>query len=189
MTEVVSQLVAFFLGIAASFAFWYFLLVVKPKVQIAPFATYEPLEDRLRIKIINRGRRQVTDLQATLTITEQRLVQGGFRLINVHNLPLIREELFALGSVRDYGKPWSLYPIYIFSSKQAGAALKMMESSGTDERRLVFTLSATDSLSNTKMIQRVSYAPVDIKEGKFDIGLRFAAIETPIAPVPKTTKT
>mgnify|MGYP006302010081 CR=1 FL=1 len=68
----VNQLIGFLVGIFSSWFFWRSLLLVKPKIKIAPFLVYDPHEKRLLIKIRNRGRHWVTDIQAEFMLSERK---------------------------------------------------------------------------------------------------------------------
>lgn len=78
----------------------------------------------------------------------------------------------ALGGRQDAQKPWLIDPAYRFVFKDDSGGVKEMLRSKTDkERRLIFTIAATDATSGTKIVKRVTYGLENIKTGAFEPGL------------------
>lgn len=168
MDLFINQMYGFVIGVLSSWAFWYFLLILKPGVAISPIATYSKKDGKFRVKIANRGRRQVTDLQVSLAITERRTHKKATPTLNViHNLQLVKDSLPALAPLQDLNKEWALPAIYTIRSGEDRTAWDLLDSQHPEERRLVFTISMTDAISGTKVVKRVAYGLSKIKFGRF----------------------
>jgi len=172
-TDIINFIIAFAMGVISSWAFWYLLVLTKPKIAISPMTAYNPDSGKLQIRIINRTRRQAADIHFSLFVAER----GKWSYHTIFTPELNRNYLFALGSVKNFGKFWVLPTSSIFGTSDGKQILDLLSTSGDGERRLVLTLVATDALSGSKVIQRVAYGIEDIKHGKFSPGLEFQVFE------------
>jgi hypothetical protein len=132
--------------------------VFKPRIEVSPVIAYDPSKDKLWIKTINRGRRQITDIQIRGYVQEVRrsgVEYGGKYTVYRAKIPL--PSRVALGSIRNYGNPWKISPITSFSIEEAKHIITLLSESTDNERRLVIILSANDALSGTKVVKMVTY--------------------------------
>lgn len=172
--ELMDQAAGFILGVLASILAWYLLTRLRPRVAVAPKAAYQRETGRIRIKVINRGRRQVSDCRATLTLNERQREGDTLRIRIQHRLPLAREHLFALGPKTEFGKAWGLYPAFIFrASVGRPELLEQLVRTANSERRLVFTVAARDAISGSEIVLRTTYRAEDIQEGIYRTGDNF----------------
>jgi len=176
-----TQTVGFLLGVLASILAWYLLTRIRPHLVIAPAAAFEPSTGSLRIKVINRGRRQVAGCRARLSVMDR---EGGGQLLRMRirqTLPLIRDRLFGLGARGEFGKPWGLYPAFIFRVKIEPDLIASLGPRGDSERRLVFTLVGRDALTGSEVVLRTTYGPRDVEEGIYLTGDTFEITSAPRA--------
>jgi hypothetical protein len=152
VNDVINLVIGFVLGIGSSWVFWYWQLHLKPRIAISPMAAYDPDTGTLGIRIINRARRQATDIQALLFVAE---VQGSW-YDTIYTPVLNRTALFALAPYKRPMAFWRLPVSSIFETRDGANIVALLSSQGHNERRLIYTLSATDALSSSKVIQRVS---------------------------------
>ncbi len=164
------SIVGFVVGILSSYIFWLALALTKPKILISPFAVFYPTDGSLRIKIINNSRRQVVDIKVYVAVDE--IISGKRKTIHI---PVLKSDnRFALeGSHKDKDIQWGLPSSTVFVIYDGKQILDLLNPSNKLERRLLFTLSATDAISNSKSVQRVSYRHSDIEHGEFYGGLIF----------------
>lgn len=176
MEIIVSQFIGFIIGIFSSWVFWYYLVHVKPKIEISHSIVYNPNSKTLHVKIRNARRRQVTDVQASLAVIEE---EPNGRLQTLHIAKLNRDTLFALAPIQDLKKRWSIPATTVFSTNDGEQMLSLLTTKGNGERRIVFVLAATDGLSGTKVVQQVVYRLEDIRYGKFGLGFLVEEISNP----------
>jgi hypothetical protein len=163
-----SQLIGFLVGILSSWAFWYVLLLAKPKIIISKNIVFNKKKGSLLIKVMNRSRRQATDIQASLALVERDTIGRFFTL---HSAQLRKDSLPALAPKHESHNPWGLRTAYVFATDEGVQILEKLSSAHQNEKRLVFTLSATDGLSGTKVVQQISYRLEDVKSGRFGVWL------------------
>lgn len=163
-------IVGFLVGVLSSYAFWLTLALTKPKILFSPFAVFYPTDNTLRIKIINNTNRQVVDLKGYLAVDE--IISGKRRSIHVATLK--DNTRFVLEAKnKDKDLQWGLPASTVFIAYDAQQMLDLLKPSNEVERRLLFTLSATDAISGSVSVQRVSYLYDDIQHGEFYGGLIF----------------
>lgn len=174
--DFIGLILGFFVGIFSSFAFWYALALMKPRITLSPFAVFYPQDGSLRVRIINKNRRQAVDIKVRLVVDE--ITQDGSR--KTIYIPKLKSDYrFALEPKnKDMEKMWGLPTATTFIAYDGKKILDLLESSNELERRLLFTLSAADALSGSKIVQRNSYSYDNIRHGKFCSGLEFEVIET-----------
>ncbi|MBD2068237.1 hypothetical protein H6F93_12015 [Leptolyngbya sp. FACHB-671] len=163
-----SQLIGLLVGILSSWAFLYVLLLAKPRIIISKNIVFNKKKGSLLIKVMNRSRRQATDIQASLALVERDTIGRFFTL---HSAQLRKDSLPALAPKHESHNPWGLRTAYVFATDEGVQILEKLSSAHQNEKRLVFTLSATDGLSGTKVVQQISYRLEDVKSGRFGIGL------------------
>lgn len=168
------QALGFVLGVCASLLAVYLLTRIRPSIAVAPRLAYDSQKRHLRIKVINRGRRQVSDCRVTLTLNERQMEGDRLRMKIQHRLPLARKQLFALGPKTEFGRPWTIYPAFVFRATVGNPEiLTGLGSAGDSERRLVFTLAARDAMSGSEIVLRTTYTHEDIQEGIYRTGDSF----------------
>jgi hypothetical protein len=166
-------LFAFLLGFASCWAFWRYLLVMKPEISISPYiAKGWSREERgkvaYRIKIYNITDTQVINIKAQCLIARLIDIPFGKRKFG-KKLQLKNDELLVLGPKSNLGDSWGISPIYVFTFEPEIDIENLMDQG----EKLIFTLSATDALSGTTVVWRKSYSKEDIKYGDFKWGLEF----------------
>ncbi|MCI0561633.1 MAG: hypothetical protein MN733_24350 [Nitrososphaera sp.] len=181
MEDLLTQFLGFVIGILSSWVFLYVLLFVKPQVRISPFVCYLPDQDLLHIRVMNWGRRQATDISVQSRVEETFVVPDGFRRRTLFRPAMTFDTLVALNPLRKWNPNdvWSLPVSVNFSVKGGKHVIDLMSKAPGNERRFGFTLSATDSLSGTKVVQRIYYTIDDIKVGVFAETKEFRAIALP----------
>jgi hypothetical protein len=172
MDILINQFLGFVVGILSSWALWYYLLHVKPKIEISPNIAYNPRNGTLLVKVRNARRRQVTDIQSSLAVVERK---PDGRLLTLHVARFKRDTLFALAPIQELKASWSLPATFVFSTEDGKLMLEQLEEKGEGERRVVFVISATDGLSGSKVVQQVSFRTENIRQGRF--GLDFTIEE------------
>jgi hypothetical protein len=172
VNEVVNLVIGFVLGIVASWVFWYWQINIKPRIAISPMCAYDPDSGTLGIRVINRSRQQATDIKVRLLVAQ---VQGSW-YDTIYTPVLNRDSLFALRPYKRPMKFWRLPASAIFETQDGAKIVELLSQQGKTERRLIFTLSATDALSSSKVIQRVSYQLSDIQVGDFKSGRHFVIL-------------
>ncbi|MBD2101604.1 hypothetical protein [Leptolyngbya sp. FACHB-261] len=163
-----SQLIGLLVGILSSWAFWYVLLLAKPRIIISKNIVFNKKKGSLLIKVMNRSRRQATDIQASLALVER---DTTGRFFTLHSAQLRRDSLPALAPKHESHNPWGLRTAYVFATDEGVQILEKLSSACQNEKRLVFTLSAADGLSGTKVVQQISYRLEDVKSGRFGVWL------------------
>lgn len=166
-----TEIIGFFLGVFSSAAFWYLLVRVRPRFEVAPEAAYDPVTKNLGVKIMNVGGRQIANVEVRLAsvtrTSENRLVTG---MIANLKWPTI----LALGTRKFFNAEWGLpatYTIVPLNGEELYGEVVSPPQGG--ERRLLFTISGRDAFSGTIVVRRVSYAPDAIKPGWYRHGLFF----------------
>jgi hypothetical protein len=172
MDIFINQLLGFVVGILSSWALWYYLLHVKPKIEISPNIAYNPRNGTLHVKVRNAKRRQVTDIQSSLAVVERR---PDGRLLTLHVARLKRDTLFVLAPIQELNISWGLPATFVFSTEDGKLMLERLAEKGEGERRIVFVISATDGLSGSKVVRQVSFRMENIRYGRF--GLDFTIEE------------
>jgi hypothetical protein len=168
MEFFISQVIGFLVGILSSWLFWYALLLAKPKIVISKNIVINRKKGSLLVKVINRGRRQATDIQASLALVER---DNSGRFFTIHNAQLRKDLLLALAPVQESHKPWGLRTAFVFATDEGVQMLEELSIVNRGERRIVFTLSATDGLSGTKIVQQTAYRLEDVRSGRFGVWL------------------
>lgn len=164
MENVINQLIGLVVGLLGSYVFWRYMIIVRPKIKISPFVLYSPKSKRFFIRVMNFGRRQVTDIQVRLLLSERINEGEGAVTIGRYVPKLRRDSLFALGVRRDYGNLWKYSPVHNFSTDDDEQELleKFLKPSDGD-KRLEFQMLASDALSGTTVAYSTVYSPKDIK--------------------------
>lgn len=174
MDFIVNQVIGFAIGLISSWAFLYILILANPRIEISKKLVFNEKKGSLLIKILNRGRRQATDIQASLALVEQ---DEKGRFFTLHSAQLRKDALMALAPIKESKKTWGIRTAYVFATDEGAEILEKFSVPGNNVKRIVFTLSATDGLSNTKVVQQVDYRLEDVRRGRFGVWLE---IEEPV---------
>jgi hypothetical protein len=178
---IIGTLLSFTLGALTSWLFWRYLLFLKPKVQISPMilkgqSRKEPSKTVYRIKVINLSKRQAINIAVSASICTTSGTPGiDQRRVATRHLTLNFGDLPALGSKTRLGDIWGVAPFFIFWTDED------IEPFLTEGCRLVFSLSASDALSGTTVVQRIAYRKADIDVGDFCRSLDFEKAPLSIA--------
>lgn len=167
MDNTINLALGFVLGVLSSAVFWYALLFIKPNIAVSREVALNPKTNKLRIKVINRSWRFAKDLHASLLIGDRHLEGDIFTIGVLKELPLGNASLSMLAPIQDLYKPWWPPTIYVFNTETLTDELALLMAPPVGERRLEFTLQATDAMSNTTSVQVITYRPCDIKLGGF----------------------
>ncbi len=181
MSDIIAFLAGLFSGVLSNVLFLHYLRFHKPRLEISPLVAFDPATERFKIKVFNSGRRQITDIEAKLSVYENRAFPEGHRRVRLRVVPLGSSSVIALGCRRNFGKPWALSPVNIFVTKKAPYVTALLSEATAFERRLVFTICASDAVSGTKLVKRIPYERKDIVVGRFAVGLRFELTNFPAA--------
>ncbi len=169
--DILNQFIGFLIGIISSWFFWRMLLQVKPKIKVSPVLAYDVEKGILAIKVINLGRRQAMDIQIhRFSIGE---IKPNQRLTTIVVGNIQRVELPALGPIQDLKKLWTLSTAFVFKASNGTELVNILKASNEGERRLILTISSTDGLSGTKVVQQITYRSEDIRQGTFIKGVDF----------------
>src|SRR3569623_1715989 len=171
---LISQAVGFMLGLATSWVFWRFMLLLRPDVRVAAMiakghSRKEPDRIVYRLKIANYGRRQAINISIGAAICRLADLPGGKICTVMKRLPFKQSAIPAIGPKTKLGDSWGLSPVYVFVSTPEFDVPALM----ANNERLLVTLKATDAISGTTVVTRQAYLLADIKEGDFAWGLGF----------------
>jgi hypothetical protein len=170
---VIGQILGLIIGIVGSAIFWYMLLMMKPKLAVSPIIAHNRKTNELEIKVTNKGRNQITDIQVQLNFIRHLVNEPGFRTFVEPQIDLRNDVGQALGPIQDIEKQWCLVTSNRYYVKNAEDNIRKLGMNNDGEHRLAFIISATHALSGTKVVQRITYTPKDIKAGKWGVGLGF----------------
>lgn len=172
MSSAIGIIVGFIFGFLSCWLFWRFQLTVKPifsvSSQVASWPNQNnPARKVYQIKIVNLSSRPIINMRAKLGVHELILYERGHRRPTIYNIEMSPSSSEAiLGPKRKVIDPWSITNIHYYTARPD----KIIEDLFIGERRLVFTIQATDATSNTTIIRRYTYSKEDIVEGKFKPG-------------------
>ena len=155
-------------GIFSSLVVIYLALQAKPKLYVEPVLAYNVEEDELSIRIMNRGRRQITDISAQVMLDFITYKGKHSSRKTIYTPTLSHDSLTALASVNEIGsKHWGLPVVSHFKIYNACEAIQYLSGENSDNKRILLTLTATDALSGTKVVIRSNFSLHDIKTGFF----------------------
>lgn len=172
MSNVIGIIVGFIFGFLSCYLFWRFQLTVRPVFLVSSKVTSrpnrnDPARKVYQIKIVNLSSRPIINMRAKLGVHELRLYERGHRRPTIYNIEMSPSSSEAiLGPKKKAIDPWSITNIHYYTARPD----KIIEDLLTGERKLVFTIQATDATSNTTIIRRYTYNKEDIVEGKFEPG-------------------
>ncbi len=167
MSFLFGQFIGFLGGIGACWAFWRYLLVVKPKVRVAEHAAYCEANGYLGVKIANRGKRQVTYIEVRMAVAD-RAAEGRITIRLAGKLNT--STLFALEPEHKIDVPWTLPTAFVFSASNGIDIMKCLKErppSGA-ERRLLLTLNMRDGYSGTQLVELSAFSPEAVINGWYD---------------------
>ena len=93
------------------------------------------------------------------------------RFFTLHSAQLRKDSLMALAPIKESKKTWGIRTAYVFATDEGAEILEKFSVPGNNAKRIVFTLSVTDGLSNTKVVQQVDYRLEDVRRGRFGVWL------------------
>lgn len=193
MTDaLLNQVIGLLVGILSSWLFWRTLLLVKPRIEISPYLVYDPQKKQLMIKVMNRGNRWVTDLQAKFMLSQRvQLEDHSFRTEAIKYYNLDRNTVFALAPKNSEIKPWaSFYKVFTFIAVEEHDPRLLLTSPKGHEKRFEFQLITSDALTGTKLVQSAIYDGDQIKTGKYGKDLNVIEMKVQLKETtPKLRKT
>lgn len=184
-------IISIILNLAASWLFWKYMLNIKPDILASPIVlkgkSRSDNRKIYRIKIINKGDRQIKDVELTASLLEIKGTLGidhrrsPVRCVRLNDkceplkVTITNNQILGFGAKEEIYNVWGLSVMLIVTIeiKNENGEDFDLESILTDERRLVLTISATDALSGTTILQRYSYTKDKILQGDFKRNLNF----------------
>ena len=152
-------------GLVASLIWFAAFRIVRPRVKIAPRAAWEPSSGVVRIKILNRARRDLVDIQFQLDVVRPLVDPKGisYALMRVRLLtepPVILVGRSASGEDNAYRLGAQLDPLDVFSEDRSQFV-----------RLRVF---GRDSVSGVGRVAEARYhSLVDFVDGNYETGQKF----------------
>ncbi|MBC7818816.1 MAG: hypothetical protein IAG10_18145 [Planctomycetaceae bacterium] len=161
--------IGFILGLISSWLFWRWQLMIAPhftissQIAVRP-ALHDPSKLVYQIKIVNRSARSIIDMTASLGVGE--VAREGLGRKTIHLVKLRPEAPTYIGPATGHYDPWSITCVHYYTSEPDNRVSELL----TEERKLVFTVQATDAHSGTTVLKRVLYEAKDIVKGHFEGG-------------------
>jgi len=150
-------------SIVASMIFTYFFTQLKPKLKIS--AVIGQTNGTFKIKVINKSRFAAKNIKAELSYINFFTVPGG-QEINSLNIPMVKEELFAL----DKFNKKSGFATYTYRFvTQHGQDLRLGLSQN-NRQFIRLKISANHSVSNIGKVFEQRYLASQIIDGDFGFG-------------------
>ena len=161
----------FILGIIGTYLFWRFQINIKPKIEISNVIAKgysHTVADKVvyRIKIFNKSNRQVINISIGCSLSYAVTTTNGERSFG-KGLPVKTKNIQFLGPKKNWGDPFGLSPVKIIVISDVDE----LEEELANNKKILFTVSATDAESGSTSVQRVIYELNDIKQGDFESGL------------------
>ncbi|TKB25339.1 hypothetical protein FCL47_14910 [Desulfopila sp. IMCC35006] len=167
----------FILGIIGTFLFWRFQINIKPKIAISDHilrgqSNTDPNKYLYRIKVYNLSNRQIINISIGCSLSYKINIGNGKRSVG-KSLTVKPKTVQFLGPKKNWGDPFGLSPVKIFQLTD----IDYIEENFTNEKRILFTILATDAESGAATVLRKVYMLNDIKIGNFEPGLHFGIAE------------
>ena len=164
----------FVLGIAASWLFWRWQLIIKPKFAVSSKVAARPSRSDpnipfFQIKIVNLSSRPIINMRAQFGVHELNNSNTGPRRLTVHNISLKPSGETIIGPHVGHVDPWSITEAHYYTSAPDSSVRTLLEQKPS-HRRLVLTIQATDAESTTTVLKRFTYTAEDLVEGQFESG-------------------
>lgn len=163
------------MGIAGCWAFWRYLLWVQPDVSIAPKIAVsknnQTDKNVYRFKILNNGKRQVTNITFKAWICDLMDVLGGKVSRGLYPFPINNSETATLGCKSKVERPWGLTPETVFRSEADFDVDRLLLD---PDKRILVTLRVSDALSGTTVVQQRTFDKNDFVIGAFQLGESFS---------------
>ncbi len=171
MSQLIGIIIAFILGFVACWLFWRYQLILKPELLVSSKIASRPSGSDLQrkiysIKIINLSKRPVINMKASLGVHELRMYERGHKRPTIYSVKLAPSSGTILGPCKKKIDPWSITNIHYYTAMPD----KKLEELLGENRKIVFTIQATDATSNTTIIRRYIYNENDIVQGIFEPG-------------------
>ena len=173
---IIGTIISFFLGLAVSWLFWKYLNNMKPEIDISEFvAAYKTSQGKqiLAFKIINKGKREVIDINVEATISKLVKRDGETFNTEISRLKFKFMSIHALGVNKKQYDPWEVAPMVIFISYPS---VKDMDCLKDNEFRILFWLRCVDPSSNTTIAIRKRFSKENIKIGRFHPRMKLKVI-------------
>lgn len=169
MVEIAGIIFGFILGILSSWIFWRWQLMVKPEFCVSTKIAMSPspadsTKRVCRIKIVNKSSRFIIGLIAKCSIQEINLSNVGPGRINRSTINLVPGNEEIIGPRRKNFNPWEVNNVQYYRFEFDDDLEQILRQ---DNRRIVFTVQATDAQSSTTIIRRITYIWEDFIWGSF----------------------
>jgi hypothetical protein len=173
VVETIGIFAGFVLGIAASWLFWRWQLIIKPKFAVSTKIVVRPSRNDpsipfFQIKVVNLSSRPIINMRAQFGVHELNNSPGGPRRLTIHSISLKPSGETIIGPYVRPIDPWSITDAHYYTSFPDSSVRKLLEQK--PERRLVLTIQATDAESTTTVLKRFTYTANDLVEGQFESG-------------------
>ncbi len=172
--ETFGIICGFILGLASSYLFWRYLLLLNPKIRISPCIAkgYSFINEKrglYRIKIYNNSQRSIININYKIAIGRLETTKDGdcFSVIK----KVVKEQTInALGPKKNIGDHWGLSPMHHLNFR----ATKKIEKLLNDPDNVIhLQLICYDSKSGSAFVTRKKFSTNDILDGYFKYGLTF----------------
>lgn len=169
--DFVGIVIGFFLGLVSSWLFWRWQLIIKPEFKISPQVAVIPYQKDpskliYQIKISNQSKRSIINMTASLGIHEVAHDGLGPGRRTVYKVDINPKSPTYVGPKTRLYNPWSITRVHYYTSKPDNKVANLL----TDNRKLVFTVQATDAQSGTTVLKRVLFESKDLIMGRFEGG-------------------
>lgn len=164
MEFVVGQFLGFIVGILSSLAFMYLLSFSRPNLNISDVVAHDEANDELHIRVLNKGRRYISDVSVVLFIGEEP-TSGKF--IRLFEPQLNADSYPALSPIGQWRQKWTLPTAITIKASNVKHILALLSESPELDRRVVLTITGVDAITSSKRIIRKTYELAKIKKGNF----------------------
>ena len=153
MEYLIGSLAGLAAGLLANWVFLRYLRLRPPKVEISPLVMFSPEEQALRVKIVNRSRRQVTNIDARMALIKRESI----RLDVLRRFDLVQDRLVGMNGAQSKQVPWAPPYAITFKTRPVPDIEALLNRLDDDKIRIAFTLSVTDAVSGTTKLVRQTY--------------------------------
>ena len=155
----------FFVGLLASWLFWKYLLILKPNLMVEDLVVETATANGgqcLEIGCENVGKRQIIDISIRATVCELHApgTKNPLRLVTRLKMEIDRADVLNPAR-KDKENDWSLPSYRKFHvlpiDENTGNEIDFRELIKDENRRLIFTIRATDAVSSTTTVCRKTF--------------------------------
>lgn len=164
MEFFIGQLFGFMIGILSSLTFMYLLSLTKPNLAFSPSVAHDETNNELHVRVLNKGRRYVSEITVTFIVGEE-TPHNGF--VRVYQPTLNADSYVALAPIGQWRRLWTVPTATTVKGTDADKILNFLCEKTSGERRLVFTVTGIDALTSSRTIIRKTYSYAQVVKGTF----------------------